>query len=329
MASLPSLGATRELLSQMFDRAWGAGRLADDDADADILLPATGRDTVAIENVSDTARWVAVYRAMESSRPDALFRDPFAERLAGTRGIEIVDGMKRGRPLAYPMIVRTAVFDEMIMGRVSIGAVDTVINLAAGLDTRPWRLPLPRDLRWFDVDLPAMTEYKIRAMQGEKPACIYSAVAADLTDASMRRSVLATLSIGARSILVVTEGLLVYLKPHDVTDLAIDLHGIPAMRWWIFDMASPRLLSMMNRQWGKSLDSANAPFLFAPEEGPAFFAPAGWNVAEVRSGMDEALRLRREMPMMRIWRIVARLTSKRQLESMRLLSRFGMLERAD
>src|SRR5262249_23119204 len=37
---------------------------------------------MALENVSDTARWVAVYRAMESARPDALFHDPYAERLA-------------------------------------------------------------------------------------------------------------------------------------------------------------------------------------------------------------------------------------------------------
>jgi O-methyltransferase involved in polyketide biosynthesis len=71
-----------------------------------------------IEHVSDTARWVAVYRAMETDRPDAIFRDPFAERLAGARGTEIVDTMKRGRAMAWAMIVRTAVFDEIIMDRV-------------------------------------------------------------------------------------------------------------------------------------------------------------------------------------------------------------------
>jgi O-methyltransferase involved in polyketide biosynthesis len=39
-----------------------------------------------VRNVSDTARWVAAYRAMESARPEALFKDPFAERLEGERG---------------------------------------------------------------------------------------------------------------------------------------------------------------------------------------------------------------------------------------------------
>jgi O-Methyltransferase involved in polyketide biosynthesis len=74
-----------------------------------------------IENVSDTARWVAVYRAMETARPDALFRDPYAERLAGERGRQIVDEMKHGRRMAWAMIVRTAVMDEMILDRIANG----------------------------------------------------------------------------------------------------------------------------------------------------------------------------------------------------------------
>ena len=64
-----------------------------------------------ITHVSDTARWVAIYRAMESERPDALFRDPYARRLAGPRGEEIVRAMPHGRAMAWPMIVRTAVMD--------------------------------------------------------------------------------------------------------------------------------------------------------------------------------------------------------------------------
>lgn len=98
---------------------------------------------MSIENVSDTARWVAVYRAMETARPDALFRDPYADRLAGEQGRRIVDEMKSGRTMAWAMIVRTAVMDELIMDRVKQGGVDMVLNLAAGLDTRAWRMSLP------------------------------------------------------------------------------------------------------------------------------------------------------------------------------------------
>ncbi len=95
-----------------------------------------------IENISDTARWVAVYRAMETERQDAIFRDPFAARLAGEKGQAIVDTMKRGRQMAWAMIVRTAVFDEIIEAQIRAG-VDQIVNLAAGLDARAWRMKLP------------------------------------------------------------------------------------------------------------------------------------------------------------------------------------------
>src|SRR3954469_21620010 len=113
-----------------------------------------------IENISDTAIWVATYRAMETERRDAIFRDPFASRLAGDKGREIVDKMTRGRSMAWAMIVRTAVLDEIILERVRSAGVDTVLNLAAGLDARAWRMPLPPTLRWIDADLPGILDYK-------------------------------------------------------------------------------------------------------------------------------------------------------------------------
>ena len=42
-----------------------------------------------VRNISDTAMWAAAYRARETERPGALFRDPFAKRLAGPRGEQI------------------------------------------------------------------------------------------------------------------------------------------------------------------------------------------------------------------------------------------------
>jgi methyltransferase (TIGR00027 family) len=281
-----------------------------------------------IENVSDTARWVAVYRAMETARPDAIFRDPFAERLAGERGHQIVREMKRGRQMAWAMIVRTAALDDMIMDRVRNGGVDTVINLAAGLDTRAWRLDLPRSLRWFDVDLPDMVAYKSKAMREEPPVCQYEAVAVDLTSDTARAEVLRRVGGVARTALVITEGLLVYLGDEKVASLGRALHDVPSIRWWISDVASPRLLAMMNKQWGKAVSAGNAPFLFAPPDSAAFFAPLGWREIVFRSGLEEAQRLKRELPMMWLWRFLARISPAKRREEFRRMSGYIMLERA-
>src|SRR4029078_11227881 len=109
------------------------------------------------------------------------FRDPFARRLAGEKGEAIVDAMPSGRAMAWPMVVRTAVMDEVILREVKAG-VDQVVNLAAGLDARPWRLPLPPAMRWVDVDLPGILDYKAATPQGASPLCPYEAVHTDDTD---------------------------------------------------------------------------------------------------------------------------------------------------
>lgn len=281
-----------------------------------------------IENVSDTARWVAVYRAMETARPDAIFRDPFAERLAGERGFRIVSEMKRGRQVSWAMIVRTAVMDELILDRIANAGVDTVINLAAGLDTRPWRLALPPTLQWFDVDLPEMVAYKSSVMRGETPACRYEAIAADLTGDVVRDELLRRLGGVARTALVITEGLLIYLSAAQVESLARSLHAQASIRWWITDTGSPRLLAMMNRWWGKAVAAGNAPFRFAPADTAAFFGALGWREVVFRSGVEEGRRLRREMPLMWLWRFLARLAPRARRDEFRRMSGVLMLERA-
>src|SRR4051794_37902918 len=97
--------------------------------------------TELVRNVSDTARWVATYRARESVRRDALFHDPFADRLAGSRGHAIA--AKASGHSAWAITTRTKLLDDLVATAVAEGA-DCVLNLAAGFDTRPYRLNLPQ-----------------------------------------------------------------------------------------------------------------------------------------------------------------------------------------
>jgi methyltransferase (TIGR00027 family) len=280
-----------------------------------------------IENVSDTARWVAFYRAMETERPDALFRDPYARALAGPEGERIVKEMPRGRASSWAMITRTVVFDEIILDVVRRHDIDMVLNLAAGLDARPWRLELPASLRWLDVDLPAMLEYKASHMRNVPPVCHYAAAPANLVDAGERAAVFGRLGSEATEALVVTEGLLIYLTDEQVAALATELHTQPSFRWWLLDLASPDLLKLLARSWGKTLEKGNAPFKFAPPNGTDFFRDLGWREVSYRSAMEEAQRIDREMPMMWLWRLLGRISSPERREGARRMSGFVLLER--
>lgn len=253
--------------------------------------------TKLIENVSDTARWVAFYRAMESERPDALFRDPWARKLAGERGAAIVRHVPRAQAMAWALIVRTCVFDELILRAVRRDGVDVVLNLAAGFDTRPYRLPLPPSLQWIEVDLPELLAHKETEMAGEHPVCELERVRLDLADHEARRALFDRVERMGKRVLVASEGLLLYLTPQQVAPLAADLHRSQGFRWWVTDLLSPALLRRLHRSWGTHLENANALYRFAPEEGPEFFRPFGWRLAEFRPVFDEGRRLRREMPL--------------------------------
>jgi len=283
--------------------------------------------TTPIQHVSDTARWVALYRAMESDRPDALFRDPYARKLAGEQGERIVGSMRKGRAWAWPMIVRTAVIDELILRTIAQEGVDTVLNLAAGLDTRPYRLPLPASLTWIEVDFPDVIAYKTGQLADARPVCALQHVGVDLTDAARRRALFDQIGAAARRVLVVSEGLLIYLPPEQVAALGRDLASPASFRWWLIDLGSPRLLKMMEKTWGRAVAAGNAPFRFAPAEGTQFFEPLGWREAEFRSMWDESLRLKRSMPFARVWNLVGKLYPKSKREEFRRMSGIVLLER--
>ena len=120
----------------------------------------------SITHVSDTARWTALHRATESARPDALFRDPLAERLAGEHGRAIVARVPRTTRNGWWLVARTKIIDDAIAEAITDGC-DRVLNLAAGLDTRPYRLDLPPDLTWVEADLPALLANQQKTLVGD------------------------------------------------------------------------------------------------------------------------------------------------------------------
>ncbi|HEX3867001.1 MAG TPA: class I SAM-dependent methyltransferase, partial [Gemmatimonadaceae bacterium] len=186
---------------------------------------------------------------------------------------------------------------------------------------------VPRTLKWIDVDLPGILDYKVDLLKNEKPVCAYDAVRLDLTDAARRRALFSQVGSESKRVLVVTEGLLIYLTADQVGTLAGDLHAPPSFHSWLIDLANPRLLQIMQRYWGKNVQAGNAPFQFAPAEGTAFFEKFGWREREFRSSQAEAQRLKREMSMMWLWRFLSNLHSAKVREEFRRMSGMVVLER--
>jgi methyltransferase (TIGR00027 family) len=242
-----------------------------------------------ITHVSDTARWTALFRATESARADALFSDPLAACLAGEQGRAIVAKTPMTSRTGWWLVARTKIIDDAIAEAIANGC-DRVLNLAAGLDTRPYRLNLPSDFPWFEADLPEILEEKTQLLADQTPRCRLTRSAVDLADPTARNAFFEQALDGATKALVLTEGLLMYLEDRDVTALS-DALNRPEVGWWMFDFAGPGLKRAMNKQMAGMLE--NAPFIFAPENGLAYFEDLGWRVVESEHLMAAANRFRR------------------------------------
>ena len=133
---------------------------------------------------------------------------------------------------AWAWIARTYVIDQFIRQQVAHG-VDMVVNLAAGLDARPYRMDLPSALKWIEVDLPELLAYKEDILRTEAPRCALERVALDLANVPARRELFDQLGRKASKVLILTEGILIYLSADEVIALAQDL-GIPSsFQFWI------------------------------------------------------------------------------------------------
>lgn len=258
------------------------------------------QSAVAIASVSDTARWAAIYRAVESARPDAWFDDAYAARLAGDRGAAIAARAPRQMLGGWQVVARTVAIDNLVCASLAEGC-DRVVCLAAGLDMRPYRLSLPASLTWIEADLPLVIEEKERIIAGAAANCRLIREAVDLAEPSARGAFLDRALAGAERALIITEGLLTYLDDGVVDAVAADLHR-PEVRWWAFDILSPATRNLVMK--AMSADLANAPMRFAPPDGVGHFEALGWRMVDVVSVFAEAARLGR-LP----WflRLVARL----------------------
>lgn len=242
-----------------------------------------------IEHVSDTALLVAASRALESQRPDGLIRDPFAARLAGERGMALVNNVPVPGWMELGLGLRTRLIDESLGFAIREG-VDAVLCLGAGLDARPWRLDLPGDLRWTEVDFPAMLDHKYGILDGDPPRCRLERKSADLNNMTERQQVVAEAASAGRCPLLLTEGLLMYLPGETVHAIAEEAFAA-GFRFWLMDSSSPAL---MRRAHGEALDHINRVRAESHLEGPQIREAVeehGWKPLQRRLFIEEAPKL--------------------------------------
>lgn len=282
--------------------------------------------TTLIQDVSDTSLWVAHYRAKESKRKDALFNDPYAEILVGERGKKIADSMKKSMHSEWTVIMRTVVIDEYIQKMVKEG-VDTVLNLGAGMDTRPYRMKLPSTLKWIEVDYPHIIAHKSKLLKNETPTCQLTHVELDLADAQKRIAFFEKTASQSKNILVLTEGVVLYLTERQTADLATDLYRFPEFKYWIVEYMSPEVYPYLQDPV-RTANLKNAPFQFFPSDWLEFFEKNKWVTKELKFLGEVGVQLKRPMPLPGFVNLYKWLLPKSAFEKANRMTGFLLLQRA-
>jgi len=281
---------------------------------------------LVIKDAFDTDRLVTFYRAIESERSGALIHDPYARRLAGKRGEELARTYPQSKSEMWGTVLRTCVYDDILLRSIEQRQIDTVINLAAGLDTRPYRLSLPASLHWIEVDQLPVLRYKEELLANEEPSCQLERIPLDIINNEARKSFLASVSEKSKRIFILTEGLLIYFTPEQVMSLAKDLHEQEAIHLWLCEFVS-RLPTQRNKQSWNSIAAESVQRRFAPDGGVAFFEKHGWQVDEFHSAIGAILRF--HVPMRPSWLLhLLRRLALLPPETNRTQSGFVLLERA-
>lgn len=283
--------------------------------------------TASVQNVSDTAFWVASFRAAESKREDALFQDPLAEILVANHGEKISHSMRSvAKSTSWSVVMRTRLIDEIILRYASFGYT-TLINLGAGLDTRAYRLALPEDFHWIEIDFAEVLEFKEQKLQKQKPKCKLERIACNLSNHTQRKALFKKLNARISPALVLCEGVIMYLDEEGVGSLAQDIKEQSNFKLWITDYYSVEIYKIYQSPKFKNLLN-NAPFLFYPSNWFAFFQECGWIQKEILYLYDIAKEHKRSFPLP-WWALPVKfiLGEKRMMKKIRKYTAFVVFEK--
>jgi methyltransferase (TIGR00027 family) len=239
--------------------------------------------------LGSTAYWTASARAMESARQDALFKDPWATLLAGKDGQKWIEG--RSAESLAPIILRIRYFDDFLQRITRQEAVRQVVLMAAGLDTRAFRLDWPPGTYFFELDQPAVLAYKEQILNsaGAKPTCERHTIEADLTEPWGDQLISAGFDPQNPAVWLL-EGFLFYLPSETITQLLDDVSGMAADGSWLgFDIINSTMLtSPFSRQWVEMQAKSGAPWIGFMDEPQEFLRVRGWRTTLTQAGQLDA-----------------------------------------
>jgi len=231
----------------------------------------------ARQAIAATGLIVAAMRAEESAREDRLFVDPFAERLAGDAGRQLLaKAAAETEQSSGQIVIRTRFWDEALL-RAEAEGISQVVILAAGMDARAYRLPWRADTTIYEVDQAQVIAAKDELLAGEQPRCRRIAVGADLAEDWPNVLNSKGFSPSRRTVWLI-EGLLQYIAASDVAMLFTRIDALSARGCLLlYDVVGTTLMGAPFLQPTlEFMRRLGAPWTFSTDAPAALVEGHGW-----------------------------------------------------
>lgn len=213
------------------------------------------KEKVNVTGIPETMIQTLYARAKETGKKNPKIRDDMAVDIVSKLEYDFSKA-DQDKTMGYGVIARTIVLDQMVEQYLNEHPKTIVVNIACGMDTRCYRMK-GKYLRWYNVDLVETMEIRSRFLTENGP--IYQ-----IAKSAMDASYIDEITYQGENVLVVIEGLSMYLSDADIKQIfSIIGKAFPKVTVMIETM-SPFVVQHVKE---KSIEGSNAKFTWGVKNG--------------------------------------------------------------
>ena len=218
------------------------------------------KEKVNVTGLPETMIQTLYARAKESGKENAKIHDDMAVEMVSRLDYDFSKA-DQDKAMSYGVIARTIVLDEMVEKYLSGHPNTIVVNIASGLDTRCYRMQ-GKYVRWYNVDLPETM--KIREKFITENGSI-----SQIAKSAMDASYIDDIEYGGENVLVIIEGLSMYLSEADVLQMMSIIEKTFRKVTVMIETMSPFVVKHIKE---KSIEGSHAKFTWGVKNGTALAA---------------------------------------------------------
>lgn len=223
--------------------------------------------------VSATAFYCAGTRMLDAERADSLLRDSWAARFMGDDGKAIFEKFRHlGIPIGAHQ-VRCHLIDQVVAEKIGLNPDLLVVLMSAGFDSRAFRLG---GGRWVEIGEPPVIERKERVAPAASCPNNLRRIAVRFSEERLS-DVLATLAT-QQPVLVICEGVTMYLERPQLDELTAALQAAFPNHWFIADLMSRAFGNTLTGSMKRVLASIGTAFASLEPNPLAYFISRNYRV---------------------------------------------------